>query len=80
MRVKEVWVVWACTGLRVIVNALLSSFTVILQLLIVILFTLTLFSLFAIQFYSGSLRHKCLLNPPHAMTHYQFAMYLRNSG
>jgi uncharacterized protein YneF (UPF0154 family) len=68
------------TGLKVIVNALFGSVTVILQLLIVILFALVLFTLFAIQFYAGALRNKCLQDPPRVMTYFQRAMYLRNSG
>lgn len=68
------------TGLKVIVNALFGSVTVILQLLIVILFALLLFTLFAIQFYAGALRNKCLQDPPRVMTYFQRAMYLRNSG
>jgi hypothetical protein len=67
------------TGLKLIVNALLGSMPIILQLLVVILYAIVLFSLFAVQFYAGALRQKCLRDPHTSLTPYQYAMYCRDT-
>ena len=49
-------------GLRTIISALFNSFRMLLDVIILMLFCMSVFSLFALQIYMGVLRNKCVKN------------------
>ncbi|CAH1797368.1 unnamed protein product [Owenia fusiformis] len=51
-------------GLKLIVNALIKSMRMLLEVMILTLFCMAVFALFAIQVYVGVLRQKCVLDLP----------------
>ncbi|XP_070174402.1 sodium channel protein 1 brain-like isoform X2 [Littorina saxatilis] len=50
-------------GLRTIVNAMLRAIKMLLEVVLMTLFCLLVFSLVSVQLYRGSLRQKCVFNP-----------------
>ncbi|XP_066274287.1 sodium channel protein type 4 subunit alpha-like isoform X2 [Branchiostoma lanceolatum] len=68
-------------GLKTIVNALLKSMKMLGEVMLLIVFCLTVFALFALQVYLGVLRHKCVQNLPENMnvTDIQYAEHIQNS-
>ncbi|XP_035702487.1 sodium channel protein 60E isoform X2 [Folsomia candida] len=53
-------------GLRMMINALLSSVVQLLEVMALTLFCLMIFALFALEVYMGKLRHKCVKEIPAA--------------
>jgi len=49
------------TGLRMMINALLSSVVQLLEVMALTLFCLMIFALFALEVYMGKLRQKCVV-------------------
>ncbi|XP_053406003.1 sodium channel protein 1 brain-like isoform X3 [Mercenaria mercenaria] len=64
-------------GLKTIVNALLRAFRMLLEVMMLILFCLMVFALFSLQIYMGTLRQKCVVEPPPytATPSYSYAQY-----
>jgi hypothetical protein len=52
------------TGLRMMINALLSSVVQLMEVMLLTLFCLMIFALFALEVYMGKLRHKCVKLDP----------------
>ena len=65
------------SGLKTIVNALLRAFRMLLEVMMLILFCLMVFALFSLQIYMGTLRQKCVSEPPPytGTASYSYAQY-----
>lgn len=50
-------------GLRIIVNAMLRAIKMLLEVVLMTVFCLLVFSLVSVQIYKGSLRQKCVVDP-----------------
>ncbi|KAK3600469.1 hypothetical protein CHS0354_013028 [Potamilus streckersoni] len=64
-------------GLKTIVNALLRAFRLLIEVIILIMFCLMVFALFALQVYVGIMRQKCVKKVPqfNATESYSYAQY-----
>uniref|UniRef100_F7AKN1 Sodium channel protein n=1 Tax=Ornithorhynchus anatinus TaxID=9258 RepID=F7AKN1_ORNAN len=56
-------------GLKVIVGALLRSVKKLMDVMILMIFCLSIFALIALQLFKGNLRHKCVLKSPDCCSH-----------
>ncbi|XP_038611370.1 sodium channel protein type 11 subunit alpha [Tachyglossus aculeatus] len=57
------------SGLKVIVGALLRSVRKLMDVMILMIFCLSIFALIALQLFKGNLRHKCVLKSPECCSH-----------
>ncbi|XP_039769900.1 sodium channel protein type 11 subunit alpha [Ornithorhynchus anatinus] len=57
------------SGLKVIVGALLRSVKKLMDVMILMIFCLSIFALIALQLFKGNLRHKCVLKSPDCCSH-----------
>uniref|UniRef100_A0A6I8NPH1 Sodium channel protein n=1 Tax=Ornithorhynchus anatinus TaxID=9258 RepID=A0A6I8NPH1_ORNAN len=66
-------------GLKVIVGALLRSVKKLMDVMILMIFCLSIFALIALQLFKGNLRHKCVLKSPDCCSHNK-SCYFRKNG
>lgn len=66
-------------GLKTIVNAMLHSLGMLVEVMTLTVFCLMVFALLALQLYVGVLRHKCVLNPSsHNISHKSYTLHVNN--
>ena len=68
-------------GLKTIISALLKAVRMLAEVILLTLFCMMVFALFAIQVYAGVLRHKCVRDLPPSPTpasHEDWADHVKN--
>lgn len=55
--------IYPSLGLKTIVNAVLRAFKMLIEVIMLTMFCLMVFALFALQVYMGTLRQKCVADP-----------------
>ena len=75
---------YVCTvaGLKTIISALLKSMRMLAEVIMLTLFCMMVFALFALQVYIGILRQKCVrsLDPNTVISHAEYQDYIKDSG
>ncbi|XP_063716752.1 sodium channel protein 1 brain-like isoform X2 [Symsagittifera roscoffensis] len=65
-------------GLRTIVNALLKSLRMLMEVMVLTLFCLCVAALLGLQLYMGVLRNKCVLNAPKPLNHSEYDSWIND--
>ena len=67
-------------GLKTIIGALLKSLRMLTDVILLTLFCMMIFALFAIQVYIGVLRQKCVRDPVETMSDSEYLEYVKDPG
>lgn len=69
-------------GLKTIISALLKSMRMLAEVILLTLFCMMVFALFALQVYVGVLRQKCVANIPAGavISDYEWMEYVKNES
>ncbi|KAI0225116.1 Sodium channel protein 1 brain [Lamellibrachia satsuma] len=67
-----------CIGLKTIIGALLKSLRMLTDVILLTLFCMMIFALFAIQVYIGVLRQKCVRDPVETMSDSEYLEYVKD--
>ena len=69
-------------GLKTIISALLRAMRMLAEVMLLTLFCMMMFALFALQVYLGALRQKCVKDMPSnvTITDFTYALHIREEG
>jgi len=67
-------------GLKTIVGALMEAVRRLRDVMILTVFVLSIFALVGLQLYQGSLRQKCVIEPPVPINASEFVAFKENSS